>query len=259
MPPLTNLRVVRESKALTQGELAQRAGTTQHTISRIEQGTLQQPRLTTVRRLAAALDVAPAELMAPSLGAGIYALRDSDSSAVYVGASSDISARFAAHRVLLRTRRQRSTVLQGAWDNSTLVFEVLERTATTPGALQTAERRWIDQLRNEGHQLVNSLSYRPPNPPKAPEARSFKFSISMPTELLARVDKLLARPGEGRNALFARVLDEAVRAAEEAEIDAEYERAYAEHPFSEEEKRVHEAMLRLSIEAIREDLTPRNG
>jgi len=137
MPPLTNLRAVRESKALTQGELAQRAGTTQHTISRIEQGTLQQPRLTTVRRLAAALDVAPAELMAPSLGAGIYALRDSDSSAVYVGASSDISARFAAHRVLLRTRRQRSTVLQGAWDNGTLVFEVLERTATTPGALQT--------------------------------------------------------------------------------------------------------------------------
>ena len=257
MPPLTNLRAVRESKALTQGELAQRAGTTQHTISRIEQGTLQQPRLTTVRRLAAALDVAPAELMAPSLGAGIYALRDSDSSAVYVGASSDISARFAAHRVLLRTRRQRSTVLQGAWDNGTLVFEVLERTATTPGALQTAERRWIDQLRNEGHQLVNSLSYRPPTPPKAPKARSFKFSISLPTELLARVDKLLARPGEGRNALFARVLGEAVRAAEDAEIDAEYERAYAEHPIAQEERRVLDAFTKASVRSLYPEPGPR--
>jgi len=257
MPPLTNLRVVRESKALTQGELAQRAGTTQHTISRIEQGTLQQPRLTTVRRLAAALDVAPAELMAPSLGAGIYALGDSDSSAVYVGASSDISARFAAHRVLLRTRRQRSTVLQGAWDNSTLVFEVLERTAATPGALQTAERRWIDQLRNEGHQLVNSLSYRPPTPPKAPEARSFKFSISLPTELLARVDKLLARPGEGRNALFARVLGQAVRSAEDAEIDAEYERAYAEHPIAHEERRVLDAFTKASVRSLYPEPGPR--
>jgi metal-responsive CopG/Arc/MetJ family transcriptional regulator len=90
-------------------------------------------------------------------------------------------------------------------------------------------------------------------------SRTTKVSVSLPSSLLARADEVLGRPGEGRSALFARVLDEAVRAAEEAEIDAEYERAYAEHPFTEEENRVHEAMSRLSVEAIRNDLTSRNG
>jgi len=89
--------------------------------------------------------------------------------------------------------------------------------------------------------------------------RTTKVSVSLPNALLARADAILGRPGEGRSALFARVLDEAVRAAEEAEIDAEYERAYAERPISDEEKRVHEAMLRLSVEALRGDLTSRNG
>lgn len=86
-----------------------------------------------------------------------------------------------------------------------------------------------------------------------------KLSISLPSSLLTRADEILGRPGEGRSALFTRVLDEAVRAAEEAEIDAEYERAYAEHPITDEEKHVHEAFLRLGVEAIRDDLVPRNG
>jgi metal-responsive CopG/Arc/MetJ family transcriptional regulator len=89
--------------------------------------------------------------------------------------------------------------------------------------------------------------------------RTTKVSVSLPNSLLARADAVLGRPGEGRSALFARVLDEAVRAAEEAEIDAEYERAYAEHPITDDENRVHEAMLRLSTEAIGEDMTSRNG
>jgi metal-responsive CopG/Arc/MetJ family transcriptional regulator len=86
-----------------------------------------------------------------------------------------------------------------------------------------------------------------------------KVSVSLPSSLLARADALLGRPGEGRSALFARVLNEAVNVAEEAEIDAEYERAYREHPFTDQERRVHEAMLRLSVEALRDDLVPRNG
>ena len=90
-------------------------------------------------------------------------------------------------------------------------------------------------------------------------ATTTKLSITLPTTLLVRADQFLARPGEGRSALLARVLDEAVRAAQEAEIDAEYERAYREHPLSEEEERVHEAMLRLSVEAIRDELATRNG
>src|SRR5258708_638229 len=89
--------------------------------------------------------------------------------------------------------------------------------------------------------------------------KTTKVSVSLSSTLLARADAVLGRPGEGRSALFTRVLDEAVRAAEEAEIDAEYERAYAEHPITDEENRVHEGMLRISVEALGEDLTSRNG
>ena len=62
MPMLPRLRVVRESKFLTQRELATRAGMAQATIARLE--TQKQPaRLTTVRKLAEALGVEPAVLM----------------------------------------------------------------------------------------------------------------------------------------------------------------------------------------------------
>lgn len=59
---LRNLRAVRERRFLSQGDLADRAGLTRATVSRIELGRLQ-PRFSTVRRLAAALGVEPAELV----------------------------------------------------------------------------------------------------------------------------------------------------------------------------------------------------
>jgi len=68
--------------------------------------------------------------------------------------------------------------------------------------------------------------------------------------LLTRADEILGRPGEGRSALFARVLGEAVRAAEEAEIDAEYEQAYAEHPIAQEERRVLDAFTKASVRSL---------
>ncbi len=77
-----------------------------------------------------------------------------------------------------------------------------------------------------------------------------KVSVSLPSSLLARVNKLLGRPGEGRSALFRRVLDDAVRAAEEAEIDAEYERAYREHPIGEEERGVLDAFTKASVRSL---------
>ena len=58
------VREVRESLFVTQAELAQRAGMSESTLSRIETGQ-QAPRISTVRRIAEALGVAPAELLAP--------------------------------------------------------------------------------------------------------------------------------------------------------------------------------------------------
>ncbi len=55
------LRELREHEALTQRELAERAGVTINAISRIEQNKASA-RLSTVRKLAGALGVHPSEL-----------------------------------------------------------------------------------------------------------------------------------------------------------------------------------------------------
>jgi transcriptional regulator with XRE-family HTH domain len=57
-----NLRRLRRGAALSQHELAARAGTTQETISRLERGH-HAARGSTLRRLAEALGVEPRELI----------------------------------------------------------------------------------------------------------------------------------------------------------------------------------------------------
>jgi transcriptional regulator with XRE-family HTH domain len=59
------LREIREARFVTQAELSERTGITEATISRIEHG-LQSPRISTIRKLAKALGVEPAELVAPA-------------------------------------------------------------------------------------------------------------------------------------------------------------------------------------------------
>jgi transcriptional regulator with XRE-family HTH domain len=61
---LPRLRWWRERRAMTQQELAEKAGITRAALSRIESGQAE-PRPPTVRRLAAALRVEPDQLMAP--------------------------------------------------------------------------------------------------------------------------------------------------------------------------------------------------
>jgi transcriptional regulator with XRE-family HTH domain len=61
---LTRLRAVRERKALTQDELASMAGVSRQTVLKIEGGL--EPRPPTIRKLAAALGVQPADLMEPA-------------------------------------------------------------------------------------------------------------------------------------------------------------------------------------------------
>lgn len=60
---LPNLRAIRVRRLMTQAELAVRAGLTTASISRIETGTAKA-RISTVRRLADALDVNPDDLLA---------------------------------------------------------------------------------------------------------------------------------------------------------------------------------------------------
>jgi metal-responsive CopG/Arc/MetJ family transcriptional regulator len=81
-------------------------------------------------------------------------------------------------------------------------------------------------------------------------SRTTKVSVSLPTALLARADEILGRPGEGRSALFARILNQAVGTAEEAEIDAEYERAYKDHPIGDDERRVLDAFTKASARSL---------
>jgi len=58
----SRLRTARLRRMLTQEELARRAGTTEATVNRLENG-LQRPRISTVRKLADVLGVPPDELI----------------------------------------------------------------------------------------------------------------------------------------------------------------------------------------------------
>ncbi len=67
MAKLMSLRTHRERQALTQRELAALATMTQATIARLEGGHDARP--TTIRKLARALKVRPADLLDPVPGA----------------------------------------------------------------------------------------------------------------------------------------------------------------------------------------------
>ena len=56
------LRKQRTRRALTQAELAKRAGVTTATVARIERDEIE-PRMTTLRKLAQGLEVDPTELV----------------------------------------------------------------------------------------------------------------------------------------------------------------------------------------------------
>lgn len=61
---MVRLREVRERLLVTQAELSARSGVTEATISRLENGK-QSARIPTVRKIAAALGVPAADLLAP--------------------------------------------------------------------------------------------------------------------------------------------------------------------------------------------------
>jgi transcriptional regulator with XRE-family HTH domain len=61
MPTLPNLRALRESRALTQADLAKLCGTRQPAIARLEAG--RPSRISTIRKLARVLRCRPADLI----------------------------------------------------------------------------------------------------------------------------------------------------------------------------------------------------
>ncbi len=64
MAPLKdNLKDARRRALLTQGELAEASGVGITTIVRIERGQIEEPRVSTLRKLADALDVDARELL----------------------------------------------------------------------------------------------------------------------------------------------------------------------------------------------------
>jgi len=63
MLPLPSLKRIRLSQFMTQEELAERAGLSRLSVNRIEGG--QPARLSTIKKLATTLGVAPATLTAP--------------------------------------------------------------------------------------------------------------------------------------------------------------------------------------------------
>jgi transcriptional regulator with XRE-family HTH domain len=57
------LKSLRERRFLTREELAEKVDSHRDHIGRLERGEIESPRMTTIRRLAEALEVEPAELI----------------------------------------------------------------------------------------------------------------------------------------------------------------------------------------------------
>jgi transcriptional regulator with XRE-family HTH domain len=62
-PIKEKLRDARRRAAFTQGELADKSGVGITTITRIESGHITEPRVSTLRKLAAALGIEPRDLL----------------------------------------------------------------------------------------------------------------------------------------------------------------------------------------------------
>jgi len=62
-----------------------------------------------------------------------------------------------------------------------------------------------------------------------------RVTVSLPTELLQAVDAKLARPDETRSAVFRRLVEEALREAEEVADVARWVSAYRKQPLSDDE------------------------
>ncbi|HEY1297238.1 MAG TPA: hypothetical protein VGJ60_29520 [Chloroflexota bacterium] len=74
-------------------------------------------------------------------------------------------------------------------------------------------------------------------------------SLSLDAHLLARAERL-SEPGENRSALIERLLASAILIAEDAALDAAYDRALAAHPVTDEAQRQLQARANSAYRSV---------
>ncbi len=77
--------------------------------------------------------------------------------------------------------------------------------------------------------------------------RTTRLTVSLPSDLVAAVERELAHPDESRSALFRRLLEEALQEAEERRNVERYIMGYREQPQTEGEFGWSEA---IAVEAL---------
>jgi DNA-binding XRE family transcriptional regulator len=91
---------------------------------------------------------------------GVYAIKNTRTGMCYVGSSRDVAARWDAHRNALLANRHSNKSLQAAWRMSDAKFfecVLLELVMPNGARLVSAERRWVDWLRNAGVDLYSDI------------------------------------------------------------------------------------------------------
>src|SRR5215211_1636705 len=119
MVKLTRLKDVRQRKALTQQQLAERAGVNRVTIARIEGGK-DEPFPTTIRKVADALGVEPEELLEPVT----EAVPNGPSSAATNGSATDLAL---DGRIMVVDHEDVSRLLHAEPDLVPLINEAAEQ------------------------------------------------------------------------------------------------------------------------------------
>jgi len=96
---------------------------------------------------------------------GVYAIRNTRNSKVYVAASRDIPARFNRHRMDLKRNADRASALQLDWNTSgadAFEFEILEQLEPLDDQgydpsedLEILEQLWLEKLEPYGERGYN--------------------------------------------------------------------------------------------------------
>jgi metal-responsive CopG/Arc/MetJ family transcriptional regulator len=87
----------------------------------------------------------------------------------------------------------------------------------------------------------------------ASSERTTRLTISLPSDLVATVERELLQPDESRSAFFRRLLEEALREAEERKNVERYIVGYREQPRTEEEFGWSEAVAVEALANVRWD------